>query len=46
MKNSNGFVERVRTPGENLTEIIDKFGAENKELAANKSPKGSQRSSE
>ena len=33
-----GFVERLKSPGENLTEIIDKFGASNRHLA-NKSGK-------
>ena len=46
MKNPYGLVERVRSPGENLTEIIDKFGASNRQLGANKSPKESERSSE
>ena len=35
-----GLVERVKSPGENLTDIIDKFGANNQHLA-NKSSKAS-----
>ena len=46
VKNPYGLVERVKSPGENLAEIIDKFGANNKHLGADKSPKESQRSSE
>ena len=45
VKNTYGRVERLRTAGENLTDIIDKFGANNKQLA-NKSPKESETSSE
>ena len=36
-----GLVERVKSIRENLTDIIDQFGANNKQLA-NKSPKESQ----
>ena len=44
MKNTYGLVERVKAPGGNLTDVIDKFGANNKQLAVNKSPKESQSS--
>jgi len=39
VRNTYGLVERVKAPAESLTEIIDKFGANNKELGATKSPK-------
>ena len=45
MKNPYGLVERLKTAGENLTDIIDKFGANNKQLA-NKTPQESETSSE
>ena len=32
-----GLVTREKSHGENLTEIIEKFGAENQDLGANKS---------
>ena len=32
-----GLVRRVKTPGENLADIIEKFGAENQHLGASKS---------
>ena len=34
-----GFLKAVKSPGENLTEIIDQFGANNKDLGAAKSGK-------
>ena len=37
VKNPYGLVERLKTSGENLSDIIDRFGANNKELA-NKTP--------
>ena len=43
VKNPYGLVERLKTVGKNLTDIIDKFGAENKHLA-NKSPQESETS--
>ena len=33
VKNPYGLVERLKTSGENLSDIIDRFGANNKELA-------------
>ena len=40
-----GLVERLKNAGENLTDIIDNFAANNKELA-NKTPQESETSSE
>ena len=42
MKNTYGRVERLRTPDGNLSDIIEKFGANNRHLA-NKSAKESQK---
>ena len=43
VKNPYGLVERLKTSGENLSDIIDRFGANNKELA-NKTPQESRTS--